>query len=207
MGEGCGYPAALLRTHAEPADDGPEAVAPDGIGSHFEVDEVYKGRRRRNMPNAERRQFKDTVLGAIGKTAVNGTRDRATDVIHSEVIDSTNARTLQGFVEERIATTTMIHMDDAVACQGIGLPHEAAGHSFTQYMRGQIHTNGIESLRATLKRGCHGICLQISPKWARRQVSEFAVRRTIREENTMNQMEAVVAGLVGKQLTNRDLVG
>ena len=159
------------------------------------------------MSNAERRQFKDTVLGTVGKNAVNGTRDRATDVIHSEVTASTTARTLQGFVEERIATTTMIHMDDAVAWQGIGLPHEAAGHSFTQYMRGQIHTNGIESLRATLKRECHGICLQISPKWARRQVSEFAVRRTIREENTMNQMEAVVAELVGKQLTNRDLVG
>ena len=36
MGEGCGHAAALLLTHAEPADDGHEAVAPDGIRDPLE---------------------------------------------------------------------------------------------------------------------------------------------------------------------------
>ena len=38
-----------------------------------------------------------------------------------------------------------------------------------------------------------------------RYVNEFAGRHDVREKNTINQMESVVIGLVGKRLMYRDL--
>ncbi len=56
-----------------------------------------------------------------------------------------------------------------------------------------------------LKRGYHGTYHHFSAKHLQRYVNEFAGRHNIRERDTIEQMQAVVAGLVGKRLLYRDL--
>ena len=65
-----------------------------------EVDETYMGGKRKNMPNAKRKELVGTGRGAVGKTAVVGAKDRATNQVSARVVESTDKPTLQGFVVE-----------------------------------------------------------------------------------------------------------
>ncbi len=73
-------------------------------------------------------------------------------------------------------------------------------------MRGQAHTNGMESFWAMFKRGYHGTFHQISPKHLQRYVSEFAGRHNVRDADTVDQMGHLVAAMTGKRLMYRDLI-
>lgn len=68
------------------------------------------------------------------------------------------------------------------------------------------HTQGIESFWATLKRAHKGVYHQFSVKHLDRYVTEFAGRHNVRDEDTIDQMRNVVAGMVGKRLMYRDLI-
>ncbi len=57
-----------------------------------------------------------------------------------------------------------------------------------------------------LKRAHKGICHKLSVKHLDRYVREFAGRRNVREADTMEQMGAVVIGMVGKRLMYRQLI-
>ena len=58
-----------------------------------------------------------------------------------------------------------------------------------------------------LKRAHKGVYHKLSPKHLHRYVQEFAGRHNVRNRDTIDQMEAVVAGLIGRRLLYRDLVG
>ncbi len=51
-----------------------------------EVDETHIGGKRRKMSNSRRRELKDTGRGAVGKTAVVGAKDRATNTVVARVV-------------------------------------------------------------------------------------------------------------------------
>ena len=76
-----------------------------------------------------------------------------------------------------------------------------------QYVRGDVHTNGIESSWATIKRAHKGTFHRLSAKHLQRYVSEFAGRHNSREKDTIDQMRDVVAGMIGKGLLYRKLIG
>ena len=83
-----------------------------------EVDESYFGGKRKNMSNAKRAELADTGRGAVGKTAVVGMRDRATNQVRAKVVESTDKPTLQGFVVENTDLAATVYSDDASALFG-----------------------------------------------------------------------------------------
>ena len=88
-----------------------------------------------------------------------------------------------------------------------GLPNrEAVHHSVGEYVRDQVHTNGVESFWSMLKRAHKGVYHRLSAKHLQRYVAEFAGRQNIRNLDTLAQMQHVVAAMVGKRLLYRDLV-
>jgi len=171
-----------------------------------EVDETYMGGKRKNMSNKKRKALKDTGRGAVGKTAVVGMKDRETNEVTATVVNSTDADTLQGFVTENTEETATVYTDDARAYNGIERPHESVRHSVSEYVRDQAHTNGIESFWAMLKRGYIGTYHHMSKKHLNRYVGEFAGRHNDRQSDTVNQMSNLAKGMVGKQLTYKELV-
>ena len=58
-----------------------------------------------------------------------------------------------------------------------------------------------------LKRAHKGVYHKLSAKHLQRYVAEFAGRHNIRELDTLEQMAHVVAGMIGRRLMYRDLVG
>ena len=57
-------------------------------------------------------------------------------------------------------------------------------HSVGEYVRGQAHTNGLESFWALLKRGLEGTCHHMSAQHLKLYVTEFAGRRNSRCADT-----------------------
>ena len=167
-----------------------------------EVDETYMGGKRKNMHKARREPL--TGRGASGKVAVVGMRDRATNEINAQVVDDVTVNSLQGFVVERIHADTRVYTDDANAYKSLP-KHESVKHSAGEYVRGQAHTNGIESFWAVLKRAHTGTFHKISYKHLQRYVNEFAGRHNLRRCHAMTQMATIAAAMVGRRLMYRDL--
>ena len=119
-----------------------------------EVDETYVGGRRRNMSNAQRKQLgPDAGRGPVGKTAVVGMKDRPTNQVAAKVVESTDRNTLQGFVKDHATPEATVYTDEASAYESLPFDHATVKHSLSQYVKGDAHTNGIESLWSMLKRG------------------------------------------------------
>ena len=84
--------------------------------------------------------------------------------------------------------------------------HATVRHSDGEYVRGEAHTNGIESFWSMLKRAHTGTFHKISPKHMDRYVTEFAGRHNARGRDTVDQMEIMVEGMSGQRLRYPDLI-
>ncbi|MDE0343443.1 MAG: IS1595 family transposase [Deltaproteobacteria bacterium] len=171
-----------------------------------EADETFIGGKRKNMPLSKRKAMGKAGRGAVGKAVVAGVKDRDSNRISADVVRGTDALSLQGFVLDRVMADAKLYTDESRSYNGIKLDREAVNHSVSEYVRGQAHTNGIESFWAMLKRGYHGTYHHISEKHLHRYVAEFAGRHNVRNCDTIDQMISVVIGMVGKRLMYRDLI-
>ena len=163
----------------------------------IEIDETYMGGRERN------KHSKDKIKagrGTVGKTAVVGAKDRKTNKIKAKVVENTDAKTLQKFVADHAAPGATVYTDDAAAYKGMPFDHSSVRHSVGEYVDGMAHTNGIESFWSMLKRAHKGVYHKMSAKHLQRYVDEFAGRHSIRERDTIDQMVAIVIGMIGKRL-------
>ena len=167
-----------------------------------EVDETYMGGKRRNMSKSNRAKLEGR--GPVGKTAVAGIKDRASNRVQATVVPNTKSETMSRFIMEHVEPGARIYTDDALTYHT--LPnHETVKHSVGEYVRGKAHTNGVESFWSMLKRAHTGVFHKISPKHLDRYVREFAGKHNLRHADTLHQMRQVVVNLVEKRLTYRAL--
>ena len=167
-----------------------------------EVDETFFGGREANKHAKKKQRL---GRGGVGKSVIVGAKDRATNEVRAEVVEGTDAKTLQGFVADHAAPGATVYTDEAAAYKGMPFKHESVRHSTGEYVREMAHTNGMESFWATLKRAHKGVYHKISVKHLESYVRQFAGKHNAREADTITQMQTVVAGMVGKRLMYRDL--
>ena len=158
------------------------------------------------MSNTKRKELAGTGRGAVGKIAVVGAKDRATKRVRAKVVESTDKATLQGFVIDHTAPGATVYSDEASAYEGLSFKHESVKHSVAEYVRDMAHTNGMESFWSMLKRAHMGTFHKMSPKHLDRYVTEFEGRHNVRENDTIDQMGAVVQGMGRKRLRYRELI-
>ena len=113
--------------------------------------------------------------------------------------------TLTGFIEDHTEPEVMVYTDDATAYTTLANQH-AVKHGVNEWVRGQIHINGIESFWSTLKRAHMGTFHKLSPKHLNRYVQEFAGKHNMRNSDTFVQMRTTAARLIGRTLLYRDLI-
>ncbi len=169
----------------------------------IEVDETYFGGREGNKHANKKQRL---GRGGIGKAVIAGAKDRDTNRVSAEVVKETDARTLQGFVAEHAASDATVYTDEAAAYKGMPFKHVSVRHGTGEYVRHMAHVNGIESFWATLKRAHKGTFHKISEKHLQRYVNEFSGRHNDRERDTIDQMEHIAKGLIGKRLTYETLI-
>ena len=168
-----------------------------------EMDETFVGGKVRNMSNQNRAKFKGA--GALGKIPVVAVKDRPTNRVCASVVEDTTRITLQTFLFENIVEGAKVYTDEAAAYDWVP-NREKVRHSAGEYVRQQAHTNGVESFWSMLKRAYKGTFHQLSAKHLNRYVQEFAGRHNVRPFDTLDQMQQLAGGLLGKRLRYRDLV-
>ena len=83
--------------------------------------------------------------------------------------------------------------------------HDLVKHSAGEYVKGIVHTNGIDSFWSLLKRGNVGVFHYMSVKHLFLYVNEFAGRENA-GHNTMAGIDRIIAGAEGCRLDYRSLI-
>lgn len=181
------------------------ANADGDMGTHLQADEAFMGGKEKNKHESKRQHI---GRGGIGKVAVVGIRDENDQVRATPVADTT-AKTLVGFIKANAPAGATVVTDEFASYRSLtakGFTHHTVNHGAGEYVRHYcIHTNGIESFWALLKRGHYGIYHYMSPKHLHRYVNEFSFRHNTAKVGTMSFIDMTIARMMGKRLTYKDL--
>ncbi len=179
-----------------------------------EVDETFVGGKFINM-HKERRQRLSNIGGHAGgsKTIVQGMLDRDERKVRAKVVPNWKRETLQAEVLNNVKYGSKIYSDDAVAYDGLKQKyvHEVVNHA-EEYVRGQVHTNGLENFWSLLKRNLKGTYVAVEPFHLERYVDEqvFRFNNRATKDNPLQDSDRFLLALsqvAGKRLTFSELTG
>lgn len=174
-----------------------------------EADETYLGGKLEFMHKAKRERkgsgrgpaAKEVVLGALERTSENGaSRVR---VRHAR---AANARLIQGHVRNSVEEGARLLTDSASSYQALGgeYVHEYVNH-MVEYVRGTVHTNGIENFWSLLKRTIRGTYVSVDPVHLARYLDEQSFRFNERKDSDFGRFSKVLSSVAGRRLTYKEL--
>lgn len=177
------------------------------LGGDVEVDESFIGGKARNM-HAKERARKITGRGPEGKAIVAAVLERGGKV-RASVVGDRRKKGLQALVRDNVETGSNLYSDALKSYEGLegDFTHQVIDHA-EAYVKGQVHTNGLENFWSLLKRGLHGTYVSVEPFHLFRYVDEQAFRYNNRQDmNDADRFRAVMSQIVGKRLTYKSLTG
>jgi transposase-like protein len=120
-------------------------------GGPIEMDEAFVGGKPKNMHAKKRSMIRSEY---IQKPAVFGMLDRETRQVRAKVISNVKRETLQAEILDQVVKGSKVYTDGWKGYEGLAekeFVHETVNH-LEEYVRGQVHTNGIENFWSLLKR-------------------------------------------------------
>jgi transposase-like protein len=187
-----------------------------GFGGPVEGDETFIGPNPAKMHKDRKAkvQARDGMKGGfVGKTAVQGLLDREMRQVRARVLPNMKRETLQNMVLNNVTPFAKVYTDEASGYEGLSknFVHKVVNHT-QEYVKGQVHTQGIENFWSLLKRGLRGTYVAVEPFHLDAYVDEQAFRYNNRatKDNPLNDADRfalVVSQIVGRRITYRELTG
>ena len=196
-----------------------------------EIDEVYIGGEPKNRHKSKRDQtpkylvtdkgykfknprHKSPTGRATDKIPVFGMLDRESRKVRTQVIPEVKRSVLMDAILANVEKRSTIYSDglrDYIPLKAMEFVHETVNH-VTEYVRGEVHTNGIENYWSLLKRGLKGTYVSVEPFHLHRYADEQAFRFNNRatKDNPLDDADRfmlAVSQIAGKRLTYAELTG
>lgn len=187
-------------------------------GGPVESDETFVGpmpqkmhRSRRLAMRAGRGQGKR--FGYVGKTAVFGVLDRGLRQVRANVVPNVKRETLQNAILDNVADGSTVYTDAAVGFDNLhrNFVHAVVNHE-KEYVKGQVHTQGLDNFWSLLKRTLRGTYVAVEPFHLDRYVDEQVFRYNNRAtpDNPLNDSDRfalAMSKVAGRRLTYAKLTG
>jgi transposase-like protein len=176
------------------------------LSGQIEADETFIGGKARNMHKSKRAE-KITGTGGKDKTAVMGILERGGKVV-TKVVPNRKKKALQSEIREHVLAGSALFTDALKSYEGLNeFQHEVVDHAI-EYVRGEVHTNGLENFWSLLKRTLGGTYVSVEPYHLFRYLDEQAFRYNNRKGmNDGQRFDLAVRQIVGKRLTWDQLTG
>jgi transposase-like protein len=144
------------------------------LAGEVEVDETYVGGKETNKHLGKRGN-----MGTKGKTEVIGAIARKGNVV-CQMVEDADFATYDDFVRKAVSSNVSLVATDESHhyrhLRRMGFPHDTVTHSRKEYVRGEIHTQTIDSFWSLLKRGIMGSYHQVSRDYLPLYLNEFSWR-------------------------------
>lgn len=176
-----------------------------------EADETAIGGLSKNMHKDKRKRVIHGT-GSAGKTLVMGILERkgqnATSRVRARIVHNTSKAVLHSEVRATVRPGSNLFTDSALGYRGLSddFKHEVVDHA-VEYVRGNVHTNGLENFWSLLKRGLKGTYVSVEPFHLFRYLDEQVFRFNERAQNDYGRFSAVLSWVTGLRLTYSELTG
>jgi transposase-like protein len=180
------------------------------LSGEVEADETYIGGLVKNMHPARRRK-RGRGTGGVGKAIVMGLLERHIQKKGSRVkvkhVANARRETVQGEIFQHVQPGSQVFTDSLPSYEKLGLDyiHQAINHAEC-YVKGNVHTNGMENFWSLLKRAIKGTYVSVEPFHLTRYLDEEAFRFNQRAANDADRFLTVAKSVTGKRLTYEGLI-
>jgi transposase-like protein len=183
------------------------------MSGEVEADETFIGGKSLFMHKDKRtRVMKGRRGGPVGKTAVLGLLERhgpdGHSVVRTKTVPNVRLKTLSPEVRRNVVEGSQVFTDASYSYRDLRdtYAHEVVDHA-EEYVRGKVHTNGLENFWSLLKRSIKGTYVSVEPFHLFRYLDEQAFRYNERKTNDATRFVRVMAHIIGKRLTYNELTG
>ncbi len=180
------------------------------LAGEVEVDETYIGGKARNMHKSKREKMRGRTW--YGKAAVMGLLQRhetkGKSKVRTAVVQTTRKNELHPMVERHVEDGAKVYTDELRSYENLGVyfEHQFINHAET-YVRGEVHTNGMENFWSLLKRAIGGTYVSVEPFHLFRYLDEEAFRFNERDGTDAARFAHTLGSVVGRRLTYQELSG
>lgn len=182
------------------------------LSGDVEIDETFIGGKARNMHKSviRKKGYRNTSGNfSDGKVAVMGLLKRHGEV-RLRVVSNTNRATLDPHIQEHVERGSNVYTDYAPAYSHLNdanaFTHSVINHA-EEYVRGNVHTNGIENFWSLLKRMIRGTYVSVEPYHLFRYLDEQSFRFNNRKTDDKSRFLKTAGNIVDKRLTYKELTG
>lgn len=143
----------------------------------------------------------------VGKAIIAAVLQRGGKV-RATVVENRRKKSLQRLVRENVEARSNLYSDALKCYEGLTeFAHEVIDHA-QAYVRGIVHTNGLENFWSLLKRGIRGTCVSVEPFHLFRYLDEQPFRFNNRQDmDDSGRFLTVMSQIIERRLTYDQLTG